>query len=252
MLKWAGVDPRRCVFLTDEPMQDPEHLVDRLPRVGTRTPPGLSVQDYPVPELASVDGPRLYVSEAERKQHQAWLASRGWSGRPLIVIQPGNHRSMGPKRDRWRRRNNDNKSWPLERWAQLLHRIHERRRDALLVLRGSIEEVGMLQEIKDVADLDAVVVIGHGVRELFAMCSAAHSMVSVDTGPAHVAAALNLPLAVLFGAESPLYWLPRTPSGSPVVGVGGPPQSNQADQVSVDALFNAWLSICERQKSMPT
>jgi heptosyltransferase-2/heptosyltransferase-3 len=144
--------------------------------------------------------------------------------------------------------NTDDKWWPLERWAELLHKIHERRKDALIIIRGSPEEVSMLQEIKDVAKLDAVVVYGHGLRPLFALCEAAHSMVSVDTGPAHVAAALSLPLAVLYGAESPSYWLPRTPSGSPVLGVGGPPDSDRAEQVSVDALFNAWVTVVERQE----
>jgi heptosyltransferase-2/heptosyltransferase-3 len=249
MLRLAGVDPSRCVFLSDEPDSGPEHLVDRLFRIGTRTPKGIQASDYPIPDLTTVSGPRLYVLESERVQHQAWLESQGWSGRQLILIQPGNHRSMGPRRRRWRRLNTDDKWWPLERWAALLHKIHDHRKDALLILRGSPEEVSMLQEIKDVANLDAVVVYGQGLRPLFALCESAHSMVSVDTGPAHVAAALGLPLAVLYGAESPSYWLPRTPSGSPAIGVGGPPHSNRAELVSVDALFNAWLAVVEQKET---
>jgi heptosyltransferase-2/heptosyltransferase-3 len=248
MLRLAGVDPGRCVFLTDEPITGPEHLVDRLLRLGIRTPGAIRAADYPIPDLASLDGPRLYVLDSERAQHQAWIESQGWSGRECILIQPGNHRSMGPRRKRWRRMNTDDKWWPLERWAELLHKIHEHRKDALIIIRGSPEEVSMLQEIKDVAKLDAVAVYGHGLRPMFALCEAAHSMVSVDTGPAHVAAALSLPLAVLYGAESPSYWLPRTPSGSPVLGVGGPPDSNRAEQVSVDALFNAWVTVVERKE----
>jgi ADP-heptose:LPS heptosyltransferase len=248
MLRLAGVDPGRCVFLSDEPIKGPEHLVDRLLRLGTRAPSSLSVAEYPVPDLALVDGPRLYVLDSDRAQHEAWLTSHGWSGRECIIIQPGNHRSMGPRRERWRRLNADDKWWPLERWAELLHRIHECRPDALLVIRGSPEEVSMLQEIEDAANLDAVVVYGHGLRPLFALCEAAHSMVSVDTGPAHVAGALSLPLAVLYGAESPTYWLPRTPGGSPVLGVGGPPDCNRAEQVSVDTLFNAWLAVVQQKQ----
>jgi heptosyltransferase-2/heptosyltransferase-3 len=152
---------------------------------------------------------------------------------------------MGPRRKRWRRLNNDNKFWPLERWAELIQRIHAHRKNALIVIRGSPEEVSMLQEIEAVANLDAVVVYGHGLRPLLALCEAAHSMVSADTGPAHVAGALGLPLAVLYGAESPKYWLPRTPAGSPVLGVGGPPGATRAEQVPVDALFNAWLAVIE-------
>jgi heptosyltransferase-2/heptosyltransferase-3 len=249
MLKLAGVDPNRCVFLTDEPITGPEHLVDRLVRVGTRTPAGIRASDYPVPDLASVDGPRLYVLESERAERDAWLRSQGWSDKELILVQPGNHRSMGPRRERWRRLNTDDKWWPLERWAALLHRMHDCRKDALLMLRGSPEEVGMLQQIKEAANLDAIVVAGHGLRPLFALCESAHSMVSVDTGPAHAAAALSVPLAVLYGAESPSYWLPRTPSGSPVVGVGGPPSSNRADQVPVEALFDAWLTVSQQAEA---
>jgi heptosyltransferase-2/heptosyltransferase-3 len=246
MLKLAGVNPNRCAFITDEPITGPEHLVDRLVRHGTRTPTGIRASDYPVPDLASVDGPRLYVLDYERAERDAWLKSQGWSDKELILVQPGNHRSMGPRRQRWRRLNTDDKWWPLERWAALLHKIHNHRKNALIVLRGSPEEVSMLQQIKDAANLDAVVVAGHGLRPLFALCEAAHSVVSVDTGPAHVAAALSVPLAVLYGAQSPSYWLPRTPSASPALGVGGPPDSNRADQVSVDALFDAWRTVVQQ------
>ena len=243
MLKWSGVDPRRCVFLTDEPITGPEHLVDRLFKLGFRTPSILEPSQYPTPPSASIEGPRLYVLRSERAELDAWLSEKGWLGRELILIQPGNHRSMGPRRKRWRRLNTDDKWWPLERWADLFRRVHEHSPNALIVLRGSPEEVPMLEEIRSVAKLDAVVTAGHGLRRFFALCTAASSMISVDTGPAHAAAALGLPLVVLYGAESPDYWLPRIPSGSKVIGVGGPPKSNRADQVSADAVFQAWLEV---------
>ena len=246
MLKWAGVDPGRCVFLSDEVLA-PEHLVDRLLRLGTRTPPALSVDDYPLVPLTNVVGPKLYVLPAERRELDAWLNSQGWAGRDLILIQPGNHRSMGPRRDRWRRLNTDDKWWPLERWAELLQRLHAHNSNAQLLLRGSAEEVPMLEEIRDVAALERVAVVGTDLRRLFALCEAAHSMISVDTGPAHAAAALKLPLVVLFGAESPKNWLPRSLDGSPVVSVGGPPVSVRADQVSVDMMFAAWRSVSAQQ-----
>lgn len=245
MLQLSGVDPRRCVFLTDYPITGPEHLVDRLVRLGTRTPQAIAEADYPVPPIDSIDGPRLHVLDAERAQQASWLRERGWADRPIILVQPGNHRSMGPRRKRWRRLNTDDKWWPLERWAQLLQRLHDHNEDALLVLRGSTEEVPMLQEIEAVTKLRDVVTVGHGLRGLFAFCRAAQSMISVDTGPAHAAAALSLPLVVLYGAESPAYWLPRSPSGSPVIGVGGPPASTRADQVSVDQVFDAWLQLSQ-------
>lgn len=238
MLRWSGIDPGRCVFLSDQPASGPEHLVDQLLRLGAQTPAALRGADYPSPP--STDGPRLYVEPAEAAECEAWLRARGWSGKKLILVQPGNHRSMGPRRDRWRRLNTDDKWWPPERWAALLERIHDYQDDALLVLRGAPEEVPMLEEIRAAANRPRVVVAGNRLRELFALYQAAHSMISVDTGPAHAAAAVSLPLVVLYGAEAPRYWLPRTPTGSPVVAVGGPPLSTRADQVSVETVFEAW------------
>jgi ADP-heptose:LPS heptosyltransferase len=249
MLMLSGIDLRRCAFLTDQPLPGPEHLVDRLVRLGFRTPAAMEAADYPAPPRAMVDGPRLHVLKSERLELDSWLRERGWAGRELILIQPGNHRSMGPRRNRWRRLNTDDKWWPIERWAQLLHRMHQHKKDALLVLRGSVEEVPMLEEIQAAAGLPEVVVTGHGLRRCFALCAAAHSVISVDTGPAHAAAALSLPLVVLYGAESPRYWLPRSPSGSPVQGVGGPPESNRADQVSVDQVFDAWVAMVQKAEA---
>jgi heptosyltransferase-2/heptosyltransferase-3 len=251
MLKWSGIDPARCVFLSDEATAAPEHLVDRLQRQGTRTPPVLRAADYPVPAAASVIGPRLYVTPAERQRCKEWLLSQGWSRRDLIIVQPGNHRSMGPRRNRWRRLNTDDKWWPLERWAALLQSIHAHHDNAQILLRGSAEEVPMLEEISAVASLPRLAVVGTDLRRLFALCEAAHSVISVDTGPAHAAAALSVPLVVLYGAESPSYWLPRSPYGSPVVSVGGPPLSTRADQVSVDDMFAAWRMVTTQAAPEP-
>ena len=247
MLRLAGVDPRRCVFLSERPVKGPqpdtEHLVDRMVKLGMRTPANLRAEDYPAPSAAALDGPRLYVLESERAEREAWLSSRGFQGRELILIQPGNHRSMGPRRARWRRLNTDDKWWPIERWAELLLRMHRERPDAVLLLRGSQEELPMLGEIQEATKLTSVATIGTTLRQLYALCETAGSMVSVDTGPAHAAAALSTPLVVMYGAESPALWLPRTPTGSPVVGLGGPPASRRVDQLSVEEVFGAWRTV---------
>ena len=251
MLRLAGADPRRCVFLSERPVKGPvretDHLVDRLLALGARTPASLRAEDYPLPEVTALDGPRLYVLESERAERDAWLRSQGICGRELILIQPGNHRTMGPRRARSRRLNTDDKWWPIERWAELLRRMHRERPEAVLLLRGSQEEIPLLHEIQAAAGLTSVATVGTTLRQLYALCDAASSMVSVDSGPGHAAAALSVPLVVLYGAESPLYWLPRSPAGSPVVGVGGPPASRRADQVSVDTVFDAWRSVAAYQ-----
>jgi hypothetical protein len=64
LLRLAGVEPARCLFITLEPGDPQAHWVERLGRLGARTPPALHAAGYP-PALPGVPAPRLYVPEAE-------------------------------------------------------------------------------------------------------------------------------------------------------------------------------------------
>jgi heptosyltransferase-2/heptosyltransferase-3 len=250
MLAFSGADPARCVFMTETP-GSLNHSVDRLVRLGQQTPPALDPAHYPLPDTQVEWAPRLRVHHDDRVELDAWLRSRGWAGRPIVMVQPGNHRSMSRKRGRWQRLSNDDKAWPTERWVLLLHKMKARMPHALIMLRGSHEEVQMLQGVQAATGLDSVVVAGVGLRGLFSLCEISHSMISVDTGPAHAAAALGLPLVVMYGAESQRYWLPRSHSGSPVIGVGGPPMSVRADQIPAETVFDAWCALLARMETAP-
>lgn len=243
LLATSGIDMRRCVFIDEEPGPvGQRHWTDALLTLGTRTPPAVEAADYPLPDDWSRHAPRLFVLDSERTERDAWLRERGWLGRPLVLIQPGNHRSMTPRsRRRWRQR--DDKSWPVERWRTLLQEIRARLPGGVLLLRGAVDELPLLREMKAAIGLDGVEAIGTELRPLFALIESAHSMISVDTGPAHAAAALGLPVVVLYGAHAPGVWLPRSPCGSPVIGLGGPPLSRRADQIGVEEVLEAWCSL---------
>jgi ADP-heptose:LPS heptosyltransferase len=247
MLFLCGIDLRRCVFVSEDP-QTLHHSVDRLVRLGEKTPDALSAGDYPVPGSGLQWAPRLCVSAADQADLEKWLCELGWAGRRIVLVQPGNHRSMSRRRGRWARMKTDDKAWPTQRWVTLLQRVHSRLPDALILLRGTQEELDMLQGIQAATGLDCVVVAETGLRRLFALCGIAHSMISVDAGPAHAAAALGLPVTVMYGAGPQRFWLPRSGSGSPVIGVGGPPESMRVDQLSVEAVFNAWCTLLEQRE----
>jgi heptosyltransferase-2/heptosyltransferase-3 len=242
LLAFSGVDPARCIFIAEKP-GTVHHAVDRFLHFAKQTPPALCASEYPVLTTNDAWAPRLRVFDSDRLDVSTWLRRCNWAGRRIILVQPGNHRSMSRKSRRWERRKTDDKAWPIERWVALLHKVHRRMPDALIMLRGSDKETAMLERIRLAAANDSVVVAGIGLRRLFALCEAAHSMISVDTGPAHAAAALGLPLVVLYGAEEQRCWLPRSVSGSPVIGVGGPPYSVRADQIPVDDVFDAWCRL---------
>jgi hypothetical protein len=68
-------------------------------------------------------------------------------------------------------------------------------------------------------------------------------MISVDTGPAHVAAAVGCPLVVLFGSKHPSFYAPRS-DASPVEVVGG---SHAVERSMLDitpaAVMTAWERV---------
>jgi ADP-heptose:LPS heptosyltransferase len=250
MLAFSGINPERCVYICEEREAGNKHFVDRLLRFGEQTPAALRAEDYPLPVGQRLWAPQLRIADAERAECDAWLEARGWAARDLILVQPGNHRSM--RRARRRRPSTDDKSWPIERWAALLKMVHARMPSAVIILRGSKEEAPMLQGIASAVGLPQIGVAGLALRPFFALCGRAHSMISVDTGPAHAAAAIGVPLVVLFGAHWPTYWAPRSPSSSPVVTVGGPPQSKRADQIAVETVFDAWCALLQRMQATET
>jgi heptosyltransferase-2/heptosyltransferase-3 len=246
LLALAGVEPERCVFLRENGADGSEHRVDGLLRFGKQTPSALQAANFPCPEVNPA--PQLKVLDEDRLECDAWIRTQGWSGRPIVLVQPGNRRSM--RQRRWRQNEIDDKAWSLSNWAALLRCVHETLPQAQIVLCGSRQELGLLRRIRFVTGLNDVVAVRLPLRRLLALCEVAHSMISVDTGPAHVAAALGSPLIVLFGNSSPSHWLPRSVRGASVIGLGGLPDVCHVNQISVPAVFEAWRALPVRSNSL--
>ena len=242
LLALGGIDPARCVFITDEAADGEDHWVDRLLRFGSRTPAALQAHDYP-PRGETPPAPHLFVSDAERAACAVWLRAQGIAGSPLILVQPGNYRSRKHASGDARRLAADDKAWPADRWVALLQQMHRELPDARILLCGSAQEEPMLRELAAQATLVQVQAAELPVRRLLAVCEFAHSMISIDTGPAHAAAAMGTPLVVMYGAETPRRWLPRSPTASPVVPVGGPPLRGRVDEIPVTEVLAAWRAV---------
>ena len=95
-----------------------------------------------------------------------------------------------------------NKRWPPERFGALAKWLRDRYDLTSVVLWGPGE-----REIADVivaaSAATAVAAPATGLRDLVALSRAARLMVSGDTGPTHIAAAVGTPVVALFGPTSP-------------------------------------------------
>ncbi|HTD28109.1 MAG TPA: glycosyltransferase family 9 protein, partial [Xanthomonadaceae bacterium] len=143
----------------------------------------------------------------------------------------------------------DDKSWPVERWVGLASTLAKRSPDASVILCGAPPEAALLRQIQaGVADVQVQVAAEDlPLRRLLALAEVAQSMVSVDTGPAHIAAALGCPLVVLYGDAAPANWLPRSPTGSDVLALGGPPVSDRVSAISLEEVLAAWERLTPRE-----
>jgi heptosyltransferase-2/heptosyltransferase-3 len=210
-----------------------------------RTPAAYEGQVAPLDRTPGDAVPHLYVSAADRASTAQWLAAQGWEHAPLVLIQAGNKRTL--KRGRLATLG-DNKYWPAERWAAVATGVLRELPAAQVLLCGAPQEHALIEAIRRASGSERV----HNLAErlpigrLLALLEKAHGMISVDTGPAHAAAALDCPLVVLFGSHEQRAWHPRSPSGA-VRAVGG---SRGADSrlldISVEQVLAAWQTLPAR------
>jgi heptosyltransferase II len=148
------------------------------------------------------DEPRvsLEVSERRRALARKLLREHGVSfervdgpraERPLVALCPGSTNSRA-------------KRWPAERFAALADMLVERTgADVLLV--GAREELDVSEEAARHMRRRPVMLTGKtDLAQTAAVLSVADLLVTNDTGPAHVAAAVGCPVVVIFGPTNPL------------------------------------------------
>ncbi len=176
---------------------------------------------------------RLGVAGAGLAVAGAWLAARGIGPAEAVVLQPGAGSTV--------------KVWPG--FAALARRL----RDADLPVvalagpaDGSVVEAllgtGVLAEDSVVRDWP--------LPEIAALLSLARALVGNDSGPTHLAAAVECPTVVLFGPSDPAVW---GPIGSRVRVVAGRPGGGPwADVAQVEAALRGLLAVSGAEAAAET
>jgi len=218
------------------------HSLERWQDLAERSPPAWPASG---PPSVAPFVPRMEVLPAAQSEFLRWRARQPFARGPLVLLQPGNKRTL--KRGRLATQGH-HKHWPAERWAQLAAHVLAALPEAHVLLCGAPPERGVLDEIAVLCDRGRVHNLADDlpIPRLIALCAAARSMVSVDTVPAHLAAALNCPLVVLFGNASPARWAPRSPA-APVVCLGGDVEGlDRVEQIAAGRVLRAWDWLCVR------
>jgi heptosyltransferase-1 len=95
------------------------------------------------------------------------------------------------------------KCWPVERFAALADRISSRFGLPIIAV-GMEPDSSIIEAIKDLTDAAIINFAGQtSLGELVAMLKDAKLVVSNDTGPGHIAAALGTPLVLMYSWSNP-------------------------------------------------
>ncbi|MBI3950021.1 MAG: lipopolysaccharide heptosyltransferase II, partial [Acidobacteria bacterium] len=129
----------------------------------------------------------LPLSDERRKEGLAFLAEQGVDlNKRLVVVNPGATNSRA-------------KQWLPERFAAVADQLLARG-DTNVVFIGANEEVPLAQQIAAPMRRQPILLTGQTtLRELVSILSCAQLLISNDTGPAHIGAAVGVPTLTIFG-----------------------------------------------------
>jgi heptosyltransferase-2/heptosyltransferase-3 len=248
LLRRGGVKPEWICTLRDLPRLPHEHIAAHALRLAHQTPPALQGRADIAVDPNDKPDTRPTLSASDHLDCTDWLQQHGLRDAPLVLIQPGNKKTMKGG-DRHRSSNVD--YWPEANWGEVIRGIREHLPAAHVILCGVPSERPLAE------DIIATVRGGHDhiliatdelpIPRLLALQARAHSLITVNTGPAHAAAAMGCPLLVMFtrhahrGAD--LYAPLRT--SAPVRLILPEVESADAglDSISPAKLLTAWREI---------
>lgn len=145
--------------------------------------------------------PRFALAVSVDRQHRAkeFLREHGLRpDAPLVLLCPGSINSRA-------------KRWPAERYAAVAD--HFAAAGARVALIGSPAELEVSDQVCKHARHRPIVLTGKtSVAEATAIISVADILITNDTGPAHIGAALGTPTLVIFGPTNPLATRPFAPN----------------------------------------
>ncbi len=168
------------IFYTDKIAPDPQtpHLVDYYMRM--------------IRAAGAVEQSVEFVFPQDRAAAESvanLLASHGIAEKSYAVLVPG---SAQP-----------DKCWPVERFAFVAQKVSSQF-GLPIVAAGTASESALIERLKSLTHVPVANIAGRtSLKELVALLRAARLVVSNDTGPGHIAAALGTPLVLMFSWSNP-------------------------------------------------
>lgn len=143
--------------------------------------------------------PCLYVDTLARQQIEDLLLQEGWQAdEPLIACHVASN-------------NGQSKRWPIPYWSRLIDRLM-RENGASVVITGAPGDLPIIETIlKRTSERPLNLAGKTNLAQLAALLQRADLLITGDSGPMHIAAAVGTPLIALHGPTDPALSGPVSP-----------------------------------------
>jgi lipopolysaccharide heptosyltransferase II len=137
--------------------------------------------------------PHVHLLDEERDEASRWLTASGLGGRPMVAFHLGAHYAS--------------QRWPVDYFAELARRLlHDHDCDVLVI--GGPGERDLVRSFRSSAGEGPVVCESVDLREMAAVVAQATALVCNNSGPLHIAAALDVPTLSFMGPTDRSRWMP--------------------------------------------
>jgi heptosyltransferase-2 len=147
----------------------------------------------PLGIMSANKSPELFLSENEKKWARNWLTKRGIGGKTLVGIHPGG--------------NYETQRWLPERFAEVAkHLIRNGYSDVLIF--GAPGDKGLVNQICSIVEAEVPTYIGSDIRQFASLVCSCKILICNNSGPLHIAVALNIPTISMMGPTNKDRWMP--------------------------------------------
>lgn len=132
--------------------------------------------------------PYLQLTESEQTAAHGFLAEAGVTSEQLLIgIHPGGNWVY--------------KLWDAANYARVANALRKKQNTAILLFAGP-DERKLQAQVAQMMDVPPILVQTENLRHLAALISACDVYIGNDTGPMHIAAAVDTPVVALFGSTN--------------------------------------------------
>ena len=193
----VGLKTYQYPFLYNVLGRSPDAILDR-PDLHSVEQQAAMLFDAAVP-MTNIPPTSLFVDQESREEVDATLERLGVSDSPFALIHP---LAAYPS-----------KRWSTKKFTAVIDQLAREGIASVVLVTPDERELG----VKTIDKTEAVLVDDLSLMTIPALAERARIFIGNDSGIAHIAAAMQIPVVTVFGSSNPIHWKPWTDAPNKIV-----------------------------------